>query len=177
VEILVGALSAVLGALVGGVVTYLTTRSKLRLELAHAYDQAVREKRLARYQRLFHLSEAIPRYWRPGEEPSRERLLEICEEFHGWYFDEDAGGLYLTPRAMDVYMRLQTALATACRGDAVAATPERTSGASMSPDESREIRDLADTLRHQLAQDVGTSSPPRLRLTRLDPAPPPPHDR
>ncbi|WP_284743789.1 hypothetical protein [Amycolatopsis sp. RTGN1] len=173
-EILVGALSAVLGALVGGVVTYLTTRSKLRLELAHAYDQAVREKRLARYQRLFHLSEAIPRYWKPGEEPSRERLLEICEEFHGWYFDEDAGGLYLTPRAMDVYMRLQNALATACHGDDAAG---HTSEAPMSPDESREIRDLADTLRHQLAQDVGTSSPPRLRLTRLDPAPPPPRGR
>ncbi|MEV6643644.1 hypothetical protein [Amycolatopsis sp. NPDC051371] len=155
--------------------TYLTTRSKLRLELAHAYDQAVREKRLARYQRLFHLSQVIPRYWIPGEEPSRERLLEICEEFHDWYFDDDAGGLFLTPRAMDVYMRLQTALATAGRGNAVATGPDQNSGASMSPDESQKIRDLADALRHQLAQDVGTSSPPRLKLTRLDPAPPPPH--
>jgi hypothetical protein len=173
VEILVGALSAALGALLGGAVTYLTTRSKLRLELAHAYDQAVREKRLARYQRLFHLSQVIPRYWRPGEEPSREQLLEICEKFHDWYFDDDAGGLFLTPQAMDVYMRLQTALATAGRGNSVAPDLDD-AGASLSPDESQEIRDLADALRHQLAQDVGTSSPPRLKLTRLDPAPPPP---
>ena len=53
---LIGIVGALLGALAGGVVTYVTTRSRMRLELEFAYDRELRDKRLSHYQRLFHVS-------------------------------------------------------------------------------------------------------------------------
>ena len=41
-EVFAGLLGAVLGALAGGIDTYATTRSTMRLELEHAYDRALR---------------------------------------------------------------------------------------------------------------------------------------
>ena len=64
---------------------------KIRLELEQAYDRALRDKRLERYQGLFHLSKCIPRYWR-GERPTRQDILQFRNEFHNWYFSDDAGG-------------------------------------------------------------------------------------
>lgn len=58
---LVGFLGAILGAFLGAIATYLTTRSNMRLALEHSYDQALQGKRLERYQELFHISKCLPR--------------------------------------------------------------------------------------------------------------------
>lgn len=162
---LIGLAGVVLGALAGGIVTFATTRSSMRLELEFSYDRALRDKRLGHYQRLFHLSKCIPRYWQPGEEPARSDLARFRESFHDWYFSADAGGMFLTPAAKNLYLQLQNALlsasATGREGDGQA-RPDR-----LTADESLALRTLASDLRHQLAEDVGASHPPRLRWTRL----------
>jgi hypothetical protein len=163
--VLVGLAGVALGALVGAVTTYLTTRSTMRIELEHSYDRALRDKRLERYQHLFHISKCLPRYWLPTEAPTRRDLHRFRQDFHDWYFGEDAGGMFLTAPAKDAYMRLLNMLAETMREDR---DDVQTSAKSpLSADESQALRELASELRHRLAEDVGAANPPRLQWTRL----------
>lgn len=156
-------LSGALGGLLGGIVTFLATRTKARLELLQAHDLALQAERLARYQRLFHLSGRLARYWRPGQEAGREDLISLSETLHDWYFGEEAGGLFLTQAAKTQYLLLQNAL-----------TDVASAGASqLSEQESKALRDLASGLRHQLVEDIGAANPPRIRSLRLRATPPP----
>ncbi|HEY3504856.1 MAG TPA: hypothetical protein VGN37_18985 [Actinocatenispora sp.] len=158
-----GFFGVVLGALAGVVATYLTTRSKMRIELEHSYDRALRDKRLECYQELFHVSRCIPRYW-PTQVPTREDLHRFRQAFHDWYFGKDAGGMFLSPAAKGAYMRLQDALGEAMHaGENGGSTPPLS-----------DIQLYASELRHQLAADVGAANPPRLAWTRLDRTVPPP---
>jgi hypothetical protein len=161
----IGFSGAILGAVVGAIVTYLTTRSNMRLTLEHSYDQTLQSKRLERYQALFHVSKCLPRYWSPlVVAPKRGELRQYIRDFHEWYFGDDAGGMFLTPAAKVVYMRLLNLLAeTAFKG-------ENNTGSAddqpLSAVESQELRNLASELRSQLAEDVGAANPPRLQWTR-----------
>ncbi len=170
--VFIGLAGVILGALVGAVTTYLTTRSNMRLELEHSYDRTLRDKRLERYQELFHVSKCLPRYWRPTEEPTRKDLQRFRTEFHEWYFGDGAGGMFLTPTAKEIYIRMLNMLAEVGLkdGDGSGGTADP----ALSPDESQKLRELASELRHQLTEDVGAAHPPRLRWTRLSPTIPPP---
>jgi len=156
VEALIGVAGIILGAVVGGLVTYLTTRSRMRLELEYAYDRELRDKRLPHYQRLFHISRAVPREWRPDAVPSRAGLRDIREEFHDWYFGADASGMFLTETARDLYFGLQNGLEAAARGADVG-------GEALTEKEQVTLYELASALRHQLSADVGTGQSPRLK--------------
>ncbi|WP_322751673.1 MULTISPECIES: hypothetical protein, partial [unclassified Frankia] len=170
VTVLIGLVGAFLGALAGAVATYLTTRSAMQLELEHSYDQTLRDKRLNRYQHLFHVSKCLPRYWLSAEAPTRQDLLRFRNEFHEWYFGEEAGGMFLTPAAKNLYMQLlNTLVETTSEGN-----PSIPTDSPLSAVESQALRELASELRHQLAEDVGAANPPRLRWTRLGPTLQPP---
>lgn len=163
--VFIGFLGAILGALVGAIATYLTTRSNMRLTLEHSYDQMLQGKRLERYQALFHASKCIPRYWPPWEaEPKRADLRKYLQDFHEWYFGDDAGGMFLTPAAKDVYVKLLNLLAETAFKDEN--TPDCPVDQPLSASESQELRNLASDLRHQLAEDVGAANPPRPQWTR-----------
>lgn len=104
---LIGIFGAIIGAIAGAIATYLTTRSNMRLTLEHSYDQILQGKRLERYQTLFQVTKCLPRYWTPmDEEPRRKDLHQYLQDFHDWYFGEDAGGMSLTPAAKEISMRL-----------------------------------------------------------------------
>jgi hypothetical protein len=170
---IIGFAGAILGAILGAIATYLTTRSNMRLTLEHAYDQALQGKRLERYQELFHVSRCLPRYWPAGhEEPKRKALQQYIESFHDWYFGEDAGGMFLTAAAKDIYMRLLNLLAELAFADGT--EPDSPADRPISAEESRALRKLAGDLRRQLAEDTGAANPPRLRWTRPGPQFPPP---
>ena len=170
---IIGFAGAILGAVLGAVATYLTTRSNMRLTLEHSYDQALQGKRLERYQELFHVSQCLPRYWPPGhEEPKRKDLQQYMEHFHGWYFGEHAGGMFLTAAAKDSYMRLLNLLAELAFADGT--EPNSPVDRPLSAAEYQALRQLAGDLRRQLAEDTGAANPPRLRWTRPGPQTPPP---
>lgn len=162
--VFVGLVGAVLGALAGAIATYLTTRSTMRIELEHSYDRALRDKRLERYQHLYRVSRCLPRYWLPTEVPTRQNLHQFRQDFHDWYFGEDAGGMFLTPAAKDAYMRLLNMLAETMHRSG---NESDTNTSPLSASDSQALRELASELRHQLAEDVGAANPPRLRWTRL----------
>ncbi|MGK3204568.1 hypothetical protein [Amycolatopsis sp. MEPSY49] len=163
-QVYVGILGGALGGVLGGLVTFLATRTKARLELLQAHDLVLQTERLARYQRLFHLSGRLPRYWRPGEAPGRQDLAALRQDLHDWYFGEEAGGLFLTQHAKTRYLKLQNALAEAM--DAGATPP--------SENEMKVLRHLAGELRHQLSADIGAANPLRIKTRNLGPTLPPP---
>jgi hypothetical protein len=168
---LVGAFGAIAGVIIGAVGTFLATRANLILTLHHSYDQTLQSKRLERYQELFYVSRCLPRYWLPGEEPTRNDLLEFRERFSGWYFGDKAGGMFLTPASKEIYLRLLNILVEVGSG---ADGSKTTDARHLNKAESHEVRELASELRHRLAEDVGASNPPRLRWTRPGKTSPPP---
>ena len=107
------------------------------------------------------------------EEPRRKDLHQYLQDFHDWYFGEDAGGMFLTPAAKEISMRLLNLLAEAAFAGADG--PNGAADHRLSAAESRALRQLASELRHQLAEDTGASNPPQLRWTRPGPQPPPPN--
>ena len=127
----------------------------MRLELEYAHDRELRDKRLAHYQRLFHISRAVPREWLPEAVPSRAELRDIRAGFHDWYFGADAGGMFLTEAARELYFGLQNGLETAAQ--------RVDGGEALTDNEQSTLYGLASALRHQLSADVGTAQSPRLK--------------
>lgn len=174
--VLAGLLGVVLGSVIGGIVTYLTTRSNMRLTLEHEYDKTLQTKRIERYEALFQASSCLPRYWPPTvPQPTREDLHQFRETFHDWYFGPGAGGMFLTRDAKDHYIRLLNTIAETAFKDYEATMS--TSTEPLSEDEAKTLCLLSSDLRHQLATDVGAANPPRFRWARPGPLPPPPSFR
>jgi hypothetical protein len=193
VELWMGLISGVLLAVLTGIVTSITTSRRLREEQKNAisdalrnqqlardraleelqlgYDRALRDIRLEHYQRLYHVSRCIPREWKTDEEPTRPKLSEFREQFHNGYFGEDAGGLFLTAKAREHYFCLQNELE---RQAMARPAPGDCEPLQLTPEESKSLRSLASTLRHQLVEDVGTAEPPRLQWVRVGDTPAPP---
>jgi hypothetical protein len=150
----IGFVGAIVGALIAGVATYLTTRYNMQLQIQHSYDQTLRDKRLERYQELFYISRCLPRYCLPDEEPERKNIRQFRQEFHDWYFSQAAGGMFLSPMAKDHFMRVLNMLVEVGfpEGDREIDSP-------LSATELTTLHELASELRHQLAADVGAAQP------------------
>lgn len=147
-------LAALIGVLAGGVVTYVTTRSQLKIEAANSFDKSLRELRLPHYRQLFHISRALPRSWRGDVPPDRAKLQAIREEFHCWYFNEQASGMFLSESARQAYFQLQNGLERA-------ANPEGHHDGHITEAESVSLRKLGSDLRHELTADLGGNAVPR----------------
>ena len=167
-EVWIGLVSVLVGAVAGALATFITTRNRIDLEQRAKFDYELRGLRLKHYQDLHHVSERLPRqFFSSAEEPTREDLLDLREAFHQWYFGPSAGGMFLTEAARERYFKLMNGLQSMGEpsGDAVVLTA----------DEQQTLRDLAHDLRQQLRADLGTAEAPKSRWTArgLTPAPPP----
>jgi hypothetical protein len=158
--------STLLGLVLGGAITFFTTRAQLRIEASHAYDRSLRDLRLSHYQALFHLTEVLPREWGATGPPQRGELIATRERFHAWYFSESAGGMFLSQSSRQAYFALQNDLQTAARSIA------DNSGVVGEPHSST-LRVRASGLRHQLAADLGVAEKPRRRWISPRSIPPP----
>ena len=163
----IAVITALGGIFAGGVVTYATTRSQLRIEAEHAYDRALRDLRLPHYQELFHLTRSMPREFLEFlEPPRRSDLVDLREKFHNWFFGEQAGGMFLSQAAREAYFSLQNELQSV-------AGRMQTDGELVCQHDSAILRKKASDLRHQLTTDLGTAEQPRLRLIGPRSVPPP----
>jgi hypothetical protein len=160
------AVAAFAGSILGGFIVAVLAFSTTRYTLLYSYDQTLRDRRLERYQELFRLTRHFHRYYLIGEEPRRRDLEEYRQEFDAWYFSEAAGGMFLTKAAKDIYMQMMNIIAEAAFENG---KPRENS--PLTPGELKSLRQVASTLRHQLAADVGAAHPPRLRWTRPEPVP------
>jgi hypothetical protein len=99
-------ISATLGLLVGGAVTYFTTRAQLRLEAEHAYDRSLRDLRLPHYQHLFHLTRVMPREWMPSTIPCKGDVISIRESLRDWLPPADGNHGHRLPSPAQELARL-----------------------------------------------------------------------
>ena len=88
------------GGLVSAIVTYFSTRAKIRLDLAAEYDKRPQESRLEVYKELWAMLEPLARYGR--EQPVTYAIIRsISDQTRTWYFRK--GGIYLTERSRKSY--------------------------------------------------------------------------
>jgi hypothetical protein len=88
-SVLIGGISGAVSA----VITYLSTRSKIRLELSAEYDKELRTSRLDAYKKLWEILEPLARYG--STEPLSYEVLQLLSaQTRSWYFK--SGGIYLT---------------------------------------------------------------------------------
>jgi hypothetical protein len=97
-------MAAFIGSILGGFIVAALAFITTRYTLLHSYDQKLRDKRLERYQELFHLTQLFHRYYLIDEEPRRKDLEEFRRDCDTWYFGEAAGGMFLTKAAKDIYI-------------------------------------------------------------------------
>ena len=163
------AMAAFIGSILGGFIVAVLAFITTRYTLLHSYDQTLRDRRLERYQELFHLTRLFHRYYLIGEEPRLKDLEQFRHDCDAWYFGKAAGGMFLTKAAKDIYMQMMNMIAEVAfeNGKSKEDSP-------LTPAESKSLRQMASTLRHQLAADVGAANAPRLRWTRPEPTLEPP---
>jgi hypothetical protein len=123
----------------------------MRRELEYAHDRELRTRRLDPYMSLYRRTKTLPRYWRTA--PARAELSAWSEGLHEWYFDE-AGGLFLSDDARVAYLHVLEVIATTANAGKGEST--------LADEEMHRLWRAGQTLRRQLAADVGAADAPRL---------------
>jgi hypothetical protein len=157
-----GLTGAMLGAVVGGVTTWLAARWQLRKELQYGYDKDLRTERVSAYRELWKVSELLPRY-HPAGNPTGADLEDAIEQFHRWFFD--TGGLFLSDQARSAYFGVM---------DELRRIANRRGATEIDSHDVKTLLHLGEELRAQLAFDVGAGQPPELTSGRITAAPKPP---
>lgn len=140
---------------VSAVITYFSTRSKIRLDLAAEYDKALQEARLATYKELWSELEPLARYGREG--PVTFKIIgEISDFSRTWYFK--TGGIYLTERSRSPYFRWKAVMQPVLDSPDFTAKPD----AEIDKAQLELILAAGSTLRTALSDDLHTK-----RLSRI----------
>jgi hypothetical protein len=140
--------------LVSAVLTHISTRAKIRLDLAAEYDKKLQESRLAAYKDLWAMLEPLARYGR-DQPVSQITLQDISAKTRAWYFQ--TGGIYLTKRSRKPYFAWK-ALMQPLLDKPVETKPD----GSIPDQELEQVIEAASLLRTALSDDIGTK-----RLSRL----------
>jgi len=150
-SILIGAVAGIASA----ILTYFSTRAKIRLDLAAEYDKKLQEERLSVYKELWGMLEPLSRYGRE-KEITHALLTEISNQTRRWYFQ--TGGIYLTELSREPYFNWKKALQKLLDDENLSAQPEK------AIEESRleNVISAGSRLRTSLSDDIGTK-----RLSRL----------
>lgn len=131
------------------VLTYITTRSKIRLDLRVEFDKQIREKRLDFYQQIWPKTQPLGRY--NGDKLlTYDSLREVSAEMGDWYFR--GGGLFLSNRSRRPYFALKDLMLQVLEDQSLHAQPN----AQLSREIRNPIVDAASELRTSLADDLQT---------------------
>jgi hypothetical protein len=149
-SVLIGGVAGV----VSSVITYFSTRAKIRLDQMAVYDKELQTNRLAMYLILWAALEPLSRYGR-GDVTYRD-LVRVSDATRDWYFKQ--GGIYLTRRSRDPYFRWKGLLQPFLDDATLRAQPD-------TPIDLTRLTDViaaASALRTSLSDDIGTKQLSRL---------------
>ena len=104
---LFGLLTALVLVLISIIVTYLSTRSKTRLDLTAEYDKELQTNRLEAYRELWKLTEPLARYTRPAP-VTYQAIKDLTVKMRVWYFQQ--GGMFLTKNSRDQYFEIKASM-------------------------------------------------------------------
>lgn len=142
-------LSGLISAAITAVITYLSTRSRIKLDLTAEYDKELRQERLEVYKTLWALLKPLARYSPEG--PLTYQLVkDTSERMRDWYFE--AGGIYLSRTTRNPYFELKAAMQEVIDDPELAKHPDR-------PLDDPKILPLLErgrSLRASMADDIGT---------------------
>jgi hypothetical protein len=148
-------LAGFIGGALSSIVTYFSTRSRIRLEMTVEYDKSLREKRLELYKQLWPKTQPLGRF-APHATYTYNAIASVSNDMNEWYFAE--GGIYLSKRCRKPYFALKQRLQTVIEDSSLAVKPESPIG-----DETRRaIIDAAGRLRTTLSDDIRTRRAPWL---------------
>jgi hypothetical protein len=133
---------------VSSVITYFSTRAKIRLDLMAAYDKDLQTSRLKMYLILWAALETLARYGR-GDVTYTD-LARVSGSTRDWYFKQ--GGIYLTRRSRDPYFRWKALLQPLLDDAELRAHPDT----PIDPVRLEGVIAAASALRTSLSDDIGT---------------------
>jgi hypothetical protein len=150
-SVLIGGAAGVVSA----VLTHFSTRAKIRLDLAAAYDKKLQETRLEAYLKLWGMLEPLARYGR--EQPVTHAVLrDVSSKSRAWYFQ--TGGIYLTQASRDPYFRWKELMQPLLDSPKYSQRPDvAIDAAELAP-----VIAAGSVLRTSLSDDIGTK-----RLSRI----------
>ena len=151
ISLITGLLSGVFSA----VLTYFTTRSKIRLDLTYELDKELREKRLAAYKELWGKLKPLARYSREPEGITYEIIKDTSEQMRDWYFDKD-NGIYLSRVSRKPYFKLKEKMQRIIDSGELKRTPK----AVLSDEMLKPLLKEGSRLRASLTDDIGTRRRP-----------------
>jgi hypothetical protein len=139
--------TALLSGIISSVLTYFSTRSKIRLEMTVDYDKDLHNKRLELYKQLWPKTKPLAEFTR--ESPLTYDIVKaVAEETRDWYFDQ--GGIYLSKRSRKPYFRLKSLLQNVLDDKTLEREPSR----AISTPRTAAILAAARNLRTSLADDI-----------------------
>jgi hypothetical protein len=150
-SILIGAAAG----LVSAVLTYASTRAKVRLDLAAQYDKDLQDSRLTTYKELWAMLEPLARYGRV-EAITYETIRSISNQTRTWYFQK--GGIYLTQKSRGPYFKWKAFMQPVLDNRELANKPKT----EIPPEQLENILKSGSRLRTALSDDIGTK-----RLSRV----------
>jgi len=146
---LIAGAAGLVSGLTSAYVTYISTRDKIRLELAAEYDKTLQEARLEAYLKLWEILEPLARFGR--EKPvTHAVLLGVSNQSRTWYFR--VGGIYLTQVSRAPYFRWKELMQPLLDSPNYARSPET----SIEETELGPVIAAASALRTRLSDDIGT---------------------
>jgi hypothetical protein len=152
-------ISSVITGLVSGIIssilTYFSTRSKIRLDMTVEYDKDLRSKRLVLYKELWPKTKPLSPY---GVESvlNFDVVKGVSEHMRDWYFAE--GGIYLSKRSRKPYFRLKDLIQKVLDDKKLQQEHTR----ALHTAQRAEIVAAAHKLRTSLADDIRTRQGPWL---------------
>lgn len=141
--------------MVSAIITHLSTRAKIRLDLAAEYDKKLQESRLETYKELWAMLEPLARYGR-DESVTYAVIRSISDKTRSWYFQR--GGIFLTERSRKPYFKWKEVMQPVLDARDTANQPDL----AIDRKQLELILAAGSALRTALSDDIGTK-----RLSRV----------
>ena len=142
--------------IISSVLTYFSTRSKIRLDMRVEYDKTLHNKRLELYKELWPITKPLGRFV-PHFSLTYNIVRKAVTDMHEWYFNE--GGIYLSKHSRKPYLHLKEQMLRVIDNERLEATPD----ARIEDKEAcNAILNAATSLRTSLADDIRTRRSPWL---------------
>jgi hypothetical protein len=98
-------ITGLVSGIISSILTYFSTRSKIRLDMTVEYDKALHNKRLELYKNLWPKTKSLAEF--SAEAPvTLDVIKDVSCNMRDWYFAE--GGIYLSRRSRRPYFNLKS---------------------------------------------------------------------
>lgn len=142
-SLFVGVLSGVLSS----VITYLATRSKVRLDLAAEYDKNLRTERLQGYKELWRLMKPFSTY-APESPLTYKKIKSISDDMRDWYYEK--AGIFLSKESLRRFIELSVVLKDILDNE----TLKEDINSPIDTTELKSVTRASQDLREALAEDI-----------------------